>query len=130
MNGADSIVRLLGWMLLVVSAGVSFVCGDVIDLSPYWKNEIVFPDDEFRVVGDSSAEPDWVKFTILLSPFDPEVVYFQDCRQYLFHYDFALGELDPFAGMSREQFDAATLYADGQQAILGAVVTAIVHQLT
>ena len=118
MNGADSIVRLLGLTLLVAS----FACGDVTMASPYWKNKIVFPDDEFRVVGDSSAEPDWVKFTILLSPFDPEVVYFQDCRKYVFHYDFALRELDPFAGMSREEFDAATLYANGQRAILGAVV--------
>jgi len=87
--------------------------------SPYWKNQVVFPDDPFR--GESaSGEPRWVKFTILTS--EPATVYYQDGRAFRFHYDFAAQVLDPFKGISPEQFDQISLYAQGQQAILGAVI--------
>ena len=90
--------------------------------SQYWKNQIVFLGEPFRVQGTSANDPDWVKFTILLSPYDPNIVYFQDCRKYTFHYNFAVELLPPFYGMTLQQFDQATLYQSGQKAILGAVI--------
>ena len=98
------------------------VLAQTVPPSPYWKNEIVFPDEPFRVQGTSSSDPGWVKFTILLSPYDPNIVYFQDCRKYLFHYNFAVELLPPFYGMTPQQFDQATLYELGQKAVLGAVI--------
>ncbi|GAI81964.1 unnamed protein product, partial [marine sediment metagenome] len=50
---------------------VSLVCGQTITPSPFWKNEIVCPNEPFRVVGTSASDPDWVKFTIILAPYDP-----------------------------------------------------------
>jgi hypothetical protein len=84
-----------------------------------WKNTIVFPDEPYAHPSTGNL-PGWVKFTILTS--DPNVVYFQDSAVYPFHYDFAVAELEPFAGMSPSEFDAVTLYLDGQMAILGAVI--------
>ncbi|HCO95536.1 MAG TPA: hypothetical protein DIU00_16575, partial [Phycisphaerales bacterium] len=43
-------------------------------------------------------------------------------RKYEFHFDFALEQLDPFIGMTIEQFDNVTLHEEGQQAVLGAVI--------
>ena len=31
-----------------------------IAASPLWKNEMVFPDEPFRVVGTSADDPDWI----------------------------------------------------------------------
>ncbi|MCX5638880.1 MAG: hypothetical protein NTX52_14480, partial [Planctomycetota bacterium] len=98
------------------------VWAPTIPPSPYWKNRIVFPDEPFRVQGTSANDPGWVKLTILLSSYDPNIVYFQDCRKYAFHYNFAVELLEPFYGMTPPQFDQATLYRQGQQAILGAVI--------
>jgi len=98
------------------------VWAPTIPPSPYWKNRIVFPDEPFRVQGTSANDPGWVKLTILLSPCDPNIVYFQDCRKYAFHYNFAVELLPPFGGMTPQQFDQATLYELGQKAILGAVI--------
>jgi hypothetical protein len=103
-------------------AAVSVVFGEGITPSPYWKNQISFPDEPFRVVGGSASDPDWVKFTIVLPPYDANVVYYQDCRQYPFHYHFATELLDPFIGMSTSEYDRITLYEEGQQAVLGAVL--------
>ncbi|MHC4642731.1 MAG: PEP/pyruvate-binding domain-containing protein, partial [Planctomycetota bacterium] len=104
------------------TAAASVVFGEDITPSPYWKNEISFPDEPFRVVGGSTSEPDWVKFTIILSPYDPNIVYYQDCQEYTFHYHFATEVLDPFIGMSTSEYDQITLYEEGQQAVLGAVI--------
>lgn len=101
---------------------VSLVCGQTIKPSPYWKNQIVFPNEPFRVVGTSASDPDWVKFTILLAPYDPNIVYFQDSQAYTFHYHFATEVLDPFIKMSPSGYDLVTLYEEGQRAILGAVI--------
>jgi len=100
----------------------SLVDGQTITPSPYWKNQIVYPNEPFRVVGTSASDPDWVKFTILLVPYDPNIVYFQDSRAYTFHYHFATDLLEPFIGMSPSEYDEVTLYEQGQQAILGAVI--------
>ncbi|MBP7050164.1 MAG: hypothetical protein KBE65_04040 [Phycisphaerae bacterium] len=83
------------------------------------KNQIAFPDDAFQ----SWTSPPYIKFTIITKEgYDPNVVYYQDCTQYDYHYDFALKCLEPFVGMTIEEFDAVTLHAAGQQAILGAVI--------
>jgi len=84
-----------------------------------WKNQIDYPSEEFQ----SWTSPPYVKFTIITKEgFDPNVVYYQDCRMYEFHFDFALEQLDPFIGMTIEQFDDVTLHEAGQQAALGAVI--------
>ena len=84
-----------------------------------WKNEIVLPDEPYQ----SWTSPAYVKFTIITMPgFDPNLVYFQDAGQYEFHFQFALEWLEPFIGWTIEQFDAVTLHAAGQQAVLGAVL--------
>lgn len=110
---------------LVVSvfflAAVSSVLAGVetISPSPYWKNLVAFPDDAFCASGDSG----WVKFTILLSePYDANVVYFQDSRQYVLHYDFSTNVVDPFVGMVAGEYYGVTLYARNQQASLGTVI--------
>lgn len=84
-----------------------------------WKNEIVVPDDPFQ----SWTSPAYVKFTILIKAgCDPNLVYFQDSSRYEYHFEFALENLEPFLGMSLEEFDAVTLHCAGQQAVLGAVI--------
>ena len=108
--------------LLLMTAMAPLMFGKTITPSPFWKNQIVFPDEPFRVLGTSASDPDWVKFTILLEPYDPNTVCFQDSRKYMFHYHFATELLDPFVGMSPEQYNQVTLYEQGQQAILGAVI--------
>jgi len=96
--------------------------GQTIEPSPYWKNHIVFPDDSFCSRGVSATSARWVKFTILTEPYDPNVVYFQDSRAYVFHFNFASEHLAPFVGMTPQQFNATTLFAENQQAILGTVL--------
>jgi len=108
--------------LMLVLAMPILVPGETIPPSPFWKNQIIFPDDPFRVPGSSASEPGWVKFTILLEPYDPNVVYYQDSREYTFHYHFAADLLTPFLGMTPEEFDQVTLFEEDQQAVLGAVI--------
>ncbi len=62
----------------------------------------------------------FAKFTILTA--DLSKVYFQDSKEYPFHYDFAVDKLAPFAGWDRDEFNRATLWRSGQVAILGEVV--------
>ena len=83
-----------------------------------------FPYDAFCDRGISKDAVKWVKFTILLEPYDPNVVYFQDCskKEFAFHYSFATGVLDPFRGITAQQFNAVTLYEQGQKAVLGTVI--------
>ncbi len=91
--------------------------------SPYWKNQISFPDESFLADPISQDSPVWVKFTtLLLEDYDPNLVYFQDCQQYIFHYDFAAALLDPFVGMLPNDYNQVTLYQQGQQASLGTVI--------
>jgi hypothetical protein len=123
MNARVHLNIFLILLLFVFSVAIgSVVFGVTIGPSPYWKNHISFPDEPFRVVGGSASDPDWVKFTIILSPYDANVVYYQDCQQYAFHYHFATDLLDPFVGMSASEYDQVTLYEQGQQAVLGAVI--------
>ena len=49
------------------------------DPVPAWKNQIEYPNEEFQ----SWTSPPYVKFTIITKKgFDPNVVYYQDCRTY------------------------------------------------
>lgn len=110
-------IGLIGFLL---AAAVAAGGGESATPSPYWKNEVSVPSDPFIKRGSFMDDPGWVKFTILTSA--PATIYFQDCTHYAFHYDFATELLDPFVGMSPAEYDQISLYAQGQQAILGAVV--------
>jgi hypothetical protein len=105
-------------LILVLLVPCLVLAGDD-DPEQAWKNQIEYPNEEFQ----SWTSPPFVKFTIITEEgFDPNVVYYQDCRMYEFHFDFALEYLEPFIGMTIEEFDDVTLYEDGQQAVLGAVI--------
>lgn len=92
-----------------------------VTITPHatWKNQVSTSDDPF-LSGWSPDQVRWIKFAILLE--DPTRVYFQDSNAYQFHYEFASQRLDPFVGMSRTDFDAVSLHADGQRVVLGAVL--------
>ncbi len=105
-------------LLLVVLSASSLVLGRDEPELP-WKHEITVPDDPFQ----SWTSPAYIKFTVITKEgFDPNLVYFQHSGQYEFHFDFALEYLEPFIGMTIEEFDRVTLRAVGQQAVLGAVI--------
>ncbi|HLU50007.1 MAG TPA: hypothetical protein VK116_18035, partial [Planctomycetota bacterium] len=88
---------------------------------PSWKPTVEFPFEPFRHEGELASQTStWIKFTILLC--EPDKVYFQNSNVFAFHYDFATSELDPFKGMSNEEYDQVTLHAANQQAVLGAVL--------
>ena len=108
-------IRCLILVLLVSSVAA----GRDEDPEPVWKNQIEYPSETFQ----SWTSPPYVKFTIITREgFDPNTVYYQDCRKYEYHYDFALEYLEPFIGMTVEEFDEITLHEAGQQAVLGAVI--------
>ncbi|WP_437624490.1 PEP/pyruvate-binding domain-containing protein [Sorangium sp. So ce1151] len=92
-----------------------------IEITPSedWKNEITFPFDPFLAYSTYDA-PMWVKFTVLMH--DPTKVYYQDSNKFPFHGEFATARLDPFFGMSQDEFDRVSLHEEGQEAILGAVL--------
>ena len=89
--------------------------------SDHWKDAITLPFEPFLVTSSSADIPDWVKFTIMTC--DPNTVYYQDSHAYPFHYDFVASELDPYVGIDRETFDQLALHANGQELILGTVLT-------
>lgn len=112
----------VGCSLILATVGLltaSAVAETVIP-STYWRNTITFPSDSFRKAAPEFGDPGWIKFLIFVS--DPTKVYFQHSTQYPFHYDWATTYVQEYIGMSTEQFDQITLYAAGQQAILGSVI--------
>ncbi len=113
---------LLWTTALVLLTGLwsSGADGQTITPSPYWKNVIGFPNDPFCSYGEEGAST-WVKFTVLLEPYEPNV-YFQNSKSYVFHYTFATKFLNPFMGMSLQQFNAVTLTSDHPQAVLGSII--------
>jgi len=112
-------MRLINCFLILVLLVPCFCLARDDDPEPAWKNQIEYPNEEFQ----SWTSPPYVKFTIITKEgFDPNVVCYQDCRKYEYHFDFALECLDPFIGMTIEQFDNVTLHEAGQQAVLGAVI--------
>jgi len=87
---------------------------------PVWKNDVNFPDDPLASEVIFESDPRWIKFTTKLD--DPCTVYFQNSKLYEFHYDFATEWLEPFIGMSVEEYYNVALYDANQQASLGAVI--------
>ena len=87
-----------------------------------WKNQIHVPADAFLSFPTSFQGDEilWVKFGIVSA--EPERVIFQDSRRHLFHYDFATQRLAPFEGMTPAEFDQVSLYMDGRQILLGAIL--------
>lgn len=124
MDGYRQSVLSFGVLALLLAAALPSVHaqGPAISPSAYWKNQVEFPYDSFCARGTSKESVKWIKFTILPAPYDPNVVYFQDCRKYVFHYSFAAEVLDPFLGMTTQQFNAVSLFEDNQKAILGTVI--------
>ncbi|WP_438027414.1 PEP/pyruvate-binding domain-containing protein [Sorangium sp. So ce233] len=92
-----------------------------IDITPSedWKNQLDFPFDPFAAYSTYDG-PSWVKFTVLMH--DPTKVYYQDSNKFPFHGEFATARLDPFFGMPLDEYDQVSLHAEGQKAILGAVL--------
>lgn len=89
------------------------------------KHEVGFPWDMFMVspegMNDLPTLPRWLKFTIHLGA--AELPWFQNGGKLKLHHAFASAHLAPFQGMSPTAFDAVTLHEDGQQAVLGVVLT-------
>ena len=112
------------WVLALVPVVVMVptvqVAAETVLPSAYWRNTVTFPSDAFRAAAPESGDPGWIKFLIFTS--DPARVYFQDSKQYRFHYDFAVALVSDYIGMSTEQFDAIALHAQGQRAILGSLI--------
>ena len=111
------VLALVGAMALCGRAGAQCSAQPNAD----WSNTMSYVLADFAVSPSySTDEPRWVKFTILLC--DPTKVYFQDGRVHPFHHGFASQRLNPFIGWTASAFNAATLHASGQQAVLGAVL--------
>ena len=88
------------------------------------KNEIVFPDEPFEQRSHTGlTNMGWIKFTIPKVPAGLGPVIYQDSRTYALHYEFATEHLEPYIGIGPEEFDRISLYEDGQELILGAVIT-------
>ncbi len=92
-----------------------------IEITPSadWKNQLDFPFDPFAAYSTYDG-PAWLTFTVLMH--DPTKVYYQNSNEFTFHGEFATARLDPFFGMSRDEYDNVSLHEEGQQAILGAVL--------
>lgn len=90
-----------------------------VNASAEWKSTLSFPEEPFAVSAGAS-EPRWVKFSILVR--DPSTIYFQDSNKLPFHLDFARKHLPGFADVSPGDFARASLKADGQRVIVGAVL--------
>jgi hypothetical protein len=87
-----------------------------------WANQLLL-DERANLQSPVASEEGasrWVKFAILLD--SPHLVVFQDSTKYPFHFDFAIHRLQPFQGVDPVSFDRLTLWSEGQQAVLGAVV--------
>jgi hypothetical protein len=111
------VVRLSLLLVLGLSLGLSGLALGQETLP--WRRQIHFPEDSFQ----SWTSPAYIKFTIIIKEgYDPNLVYYQDSSLYQFHYEFALEHLEPFIGMTLEEFDEVTLHAAGQEAVLGAVI--------
>lgn len=91
-----------------------------------WKTMVTLPDDPVRsepiLTGFEQEEIRWIKFSILLD--NVPQVHFQDSSQYAFHYNFANERLDPYLGISLNDYNTITLYPPAQEVVLGAVLFA------
>lgn len=93
-----------------------------IEVTPHesWRNTLSLPYDAFLRSDESQNGGTWVKFLILTG--DPTKVYFQNSWTYPLHQPFATQRITPFVGLTAAQFDALTLHAAGQKAVLGALL--------
>jgi len=92
--------------------------------SPPWKHTVTFPNDPLeRRVFISGTNMGWIKFTLDGVRETGSPLFFQDSRTYDLHYDFASRHLDPYVGISPEEFNRISLYAEDQHLALGAVIT-------
>ena len=90
------------------------------------KTEITLPGDPFlQSFYTGGREISWGKFTLLKAPYDANMVYFQDSRTHLLHWDFAARYLAPLQGLSPIEFDQISLLEQDQKAVLGAVLTSM-----
>ena len=93
-----------------------------IEFDDDWRNQVYFPDDEFRneAVGFGLPETRWIKFAILTN--EPTRVYYQNSWKYQFHYNFASARLPGLKGLTPTQFDELSLHTNSQRVVLGAVL--------
>jgi hypothetical protein len=119
----DIMMRHVG---LAIFLGIGLAAGvlhaEVVLCPDQGKTEITLPGDLFlhRFYGEQDLN--WVKFTILKTPHDANIVYFQDSNRHLLHVDFATQCLAPLQGMPPAEFDRISLFEQGQQVVLGAVL--------
>ncbi len=93
-------------------------------VSPPWKHTIMFPNDPLEQrVYVSGTNMGWIKFTLDLARDTGDSLFFQDSRAYDLHYDFVSRHLDSYMGIAPEEFNRISLYSQGQQLALGAVIT-------
>ena len=81
MNRSQRNRVLLRWAVAaLLAATCRTVCAEAPIISPsaYWKNGLAYPYDTFCNSRFVDGKSKWIKFTILLEPYDPNVVYFQD----------------------------------------------------
>jgi len=126
--------NLLDWQIIAVSHGSNFTFLDPItprlsqrfyrfDARPLrttndWKNQLQFPSDPFaRYQGGAQ---NWVKFAIPLH--DPARVFFADSTRFTFHYDFATARLEPFIGISPEEFERISQRNTNRELVVGSVL--------
>lgn len=122
MRYSGSIRFLVGMIILGGSLGTAEAGNLTVAPSEAWSPQVEFPADPLFSRGTSRDSARWVKFSILLGPYDANIVHFQDSRRYVFHYEFAAQYLDPFKDMTSAQFNAVSLFEQNQQAILGTVI--------
>ncbi|MCC5806850.1 MAG: hypothetical protein JJU00_11040 [Opitutales bacterium] len=114
--------------LCLLSLFTGFVATGSLSANP-WTHALAFNEAPYFVPaepldGEGRFHIAWAKFTVLpaVHPEDETRVYFQDSRQYPFHFDFARDHIPEFTGISRAEFDAQTLYNTGRRALSGAVL--------
>jgi hypothetical protein len=120
------ITRVISWLAVcMLAVGLVPAHG-----SDPWKPAIGSMDDPFVTVPETLDalyvyEWAWVKFTeVFAQPGGAaeSILYFQDSRNYPFHYPFAVAHLEAFRGMDQASFDHVTLYELDRSALLGAVI--------
>lgn len=125
--------RTLPWVTSAQSAGrdqgfyrIAVRVPQAITPHASLKTSLMLPEDPFRsepmFTDFNQPEVRWVKFTVMIDNL-PEV-YFQDTASYTFHYPFAAERLDPYAGISLEDYNARSLHRSDQELVLGAVLFA------
>ncbi|MCP4456195.1 MAG: hypothetical protein GY809_32455 [Planctomycetes bacterium] len=124
MRARHIVFCFTGMMIVGLNAMLAGAGTLTVAPSDAWGSEVEFPADPLfsRGIPGVSDSGRWVKFSILLDPYDANIVHFQNSWKYVFHYEFAVEHLDPFMGMAFAQFNAVTLFEQDQQAIMGAVI--------